>query len=458
VISSSDWYNLVAWVDRRSDDGDIYLKAISNAGIFAQASVRVNQDGPGQLQTEPSLAVSASGGMVVWVDGRSLSGASGQRVFGRPCSAWGVFSEGEFLISDTTQVAVKSEPKAALFDDGSGLVAWIDRRDGTPQVLGKWLSAGGGPDGADFVVSGGSGNDNRDLHAGLVGSGNLGLFWLDRDGAEPTVRGRWFDAARTETGSLAWSSSVSQVAIDAIAADVTADGEVILVWTGVENDTRRLYLTRLAADGIELTAPFPVTDHADADAGEPSVSVDENGYIAATWLDHRDGRRRVYYQLYDGDLLALGGNQPVSAADVEFMVSPAVWAERGRAWFVWADPRQDGLNIFLANRLYLPSGTGQDDGNLVPASFTLSQNFPNPFNPSTEIAFAMPQGGHVTVTVYNVLGREIKTLTDRYYPAGEHRLTWDGEDASGNPAATGVYFYRMTAGDFSDQRKMILLR
>ncbi len=94
----------------------------------------------------------------------------------------------------------------------------------------------------------------------------------------------------------------------------------------------------------------------------------------------------------------------------------------------------------------------------VPSSYSLNQNYPNPFNPSTEIAFALPQSGHVSLTVYNVLGQSVKTLIDGTLEAGTHQVTWDGTDSHGSVTASGIYFYRIQADNFVATKKMTLLK
>jgi len=103
--------------------------------------------------------------------------------------------------------------------------------------------------------------------------------------------------------------------------------------------------------------------------------------------------------------------------------------------------------------------TAVDEGEgLIPQSFELSQNYPNPFNPSTTIRLELPRRLHVTLTVYNSLGQVVTVLKDETLPAGLHCVEWDGADKSGDPVASGVYFYRVGAGDFSAVKKMVLLR
>ncbi|MGA9115307.1 MAG: FlgD immunoglobulin-like domain containing protein [Bacteroidota bacterium] len=100
----------------------------------------------------------------------------------------------------------------------------------------------------------------------------------------------------------------------------------------------------------------------------------------------------------------------------------------------------------------------------LPREFRLWQNYPNPFNPSTTIRFALPREARVRVSVYNLLGQEIRTLLEGERAAGYHTATWDGRNRTGVEAASGVYFYRMEAHSadgeirFADLKKLILLR
>jgi len=94
----------------------------------------------------------------------------------------------------------------------------------------------------------------------------------------------------------------------------------------------------------------------------------------------------------------------------------------------------------------------------VPATYALEQNYPNPFNPTTQIRYGLPAQSPVTLTVYNILGQEIARLVDDVEPAGFHVVQWNGQNARGVPVSSGVYFYRITAGRFTDTRKMLLMK
>jgi beta-xylosidase len=100
----------------------------------------------------------------------------------------------------------------------------------------------------------------------------------------------------------------------------------------------------------------------------------------------------------------------------------------------------------------------EPQGSLLPKRFDIEQNFPNPFNPSTIIRYSLPRSTHAVVTVYDMLGTKVRTLVSSLENAGEHAVVWDGRDDRDKTVASGVYFYRLEAGDWKTQKKMVLLR
>ena len=95
---------------------------------------------------------------------------------------------------------------------------------------------------------------------------------------------------------------------------------------------------------------------------------------------------------------------------------------------------------------------------VVPAAFALAQNFPNPFNPSTTIAFQLGLPSQVELSIYSVGGQRVRTLFSGALPAGPHRQQWDGRDERGERVASGAYLYRLSAGDFVATRQLMLLK
>ncbi|UCB53038.1 MAG: T9SS type A sorting domain-containing protein [Candidatus Zixiibacteriota bacterium] len=113
------------------------------------------------------------------------------------------------------------------------------------------------------------------------------------------------------------------------------------------------------------------------------------------------------------------------------------------------------LAIDLSGELNLEAAKDSDSR---PQRFSLSQNYPNPFNPRTSIRYALPQDAHVRLTIYNVLGQKVATLVDEHQSAGYQVICWDGKDAKRDEVSSGVYFYRLEAGKFSEVKKMMLVK
>ncbi|MBW7997550.1 MAG: T9SS type A sorting domain-containing protein [Candidatus Glassbacteria bacterium] len=113
---------------------------------------------------------------------------------------------------------------------------------------------------------------------------------------------------------------------------------------------------------------------------------------------------------------------------------------------------EEGVAVELSREVLSPKA-------LLPKDFALS-NFPNPFNPSTTIAYDIPEGDNVQVQlkVYNIRGQLVRTLVNESKSEGSYQIQWDGSDNYGRKVSSGVYFYRIKAGEFSQTRKMVILK
>ncbi len=125
-------------------------------------------------------------------------------------------------------------------------------------------------------------------------------------------------------------------------------------------------------------------------------------------------------------------------------------------------PDDDGLSpiqVFYRVKIEVAVSVAWDiDDGVLPTAYSLSQNYPNPFNPNTEIAFDLPTRTHVTLTVYNVLGQQVSTLVNEPLAAGSYVADWDGRSSGGAGVASGIYFYRLHSEQFTQTKKMVLLK
>jgi hypothetical protein len=122
-------------------------------------------------------------------------------------------------------------------------------------------------------------------------------------------------------------------------------------------------------------------------------------------------------------------------------------------------PQSSGWVEYLSHGFISEMSIEDGDGHTaVPKQFLLYDNFPNPFNPVTTIQYDLSKNTYVKLVVYDLLGKEVKTLADGFESAGFKVAEWNARDNFGKPVRSGIYFYRIHAGAFSETRKMVLLK
>jgi hypothetical protein len=133
-------------------------------------------------------------------------------------------------------------------------------------------------------------------------------------------------------------------------------------------------------------------------------------------------------------------------------------SNNGSTWYDLGQTQNNDVAIRIRTTPSLALSADDDTDGQLPSRYSLSNNYPNPFNPSTVIDYSVERRSYVTITVFNVIGQEVRTLVNEVKPAGEHSTSWSGRDSNGRQVASGIYFYRMTAEDFVATRKMLFLK
>ncbi len=179
--------------------------------------------------------------------------------------------------------------------------------------------------------------------------------------------------------------------------------------------------------------------------------------------------------LRGGDLLERGGDAPLlqvlSASRGQVIVGNGL-VDGARVsgagllaqlvFHVTGDPAE----LTFAPSAFISRGTGDVQrvsslapARLIPQTYRLGANYPNPFNPSTSIDYTLPADSRVRLTIFDILGRPIRVLVDEHLQrAGYHRARWDGRTSVGHGVARGVYFYALEAGSFRQTRRMVLVK
>jgi len=182
-------------------------------------------------------------------------------------------------------------------------------------------------------------------------------------------------------------------------------------------------------------------------------------YSLDTWyyaeLEKKEGF--IVLRLYDESQNIIEETDPVSIDSVNAMDDPVEFLYVGEPH---TDDYEGDVRIDEITLLEVDDDEAVGDGTRGnrPEGFWLSQNHPNPFNPTTTIKYKLGWRSHVSITVYNVMGERVKLLVDEVMPRGPHSIGWNGTDADGKAVSTGIYLYRISVGDWSESRKMMLLK
>jgi hypothetical protein len=154
-----------------------------------------------------------------------------------------------------------------------------------------------------------------------------------------------------------------------------------------------------------------------------------------------------------GVSFSVTGSMPYSGIWLNASTGDSVGIIEGQMTNETATFKVPSFNTDLLFLLTLNMNTGMKKEEIVPREFLLDQNFPNPFNPTTMINYSVPKTSFVTIKVYDVLGRDVTTLVNDNKPAGNYSIEFNAIKL-----VSGIYFYRMRAGDFIQTKKLILLK
>jgi hypothetical protein len=295
----------------------------------------------------------------------------------------------------------------------------------------------------------------------------------DLDGGEnfPT------NSSYTKTAWVYWTGSGANGGNNIISGDVNSGGHALWAadmfsnhlsaghngtWNSVEDDvalaqntwvfvslsyddaTDKMVLYKNGVSIDSATVSTPVTD--------ATISIGSFGASNGWMIQGRIDDPRVWNR-------ALTGEQIFSLYSNGQDVVKATETLEGEDWMACVTPfsASDVGTTVCSDTMTLETGTGIGD-TPTPTQTALHQNHPNPFNPTTVISYDLVSNSRVSLKVYDVSGRLVKTLVDDNRPAGRQSATWDGTDNAGNHVSSGVYFYRLNTAGNVFTKKMVLLK
>lgn len=436
-ISSSGLIEHVVWFDNRDGNYEIYYKRSADGGVNWGADTRLTNNAAGSGY--PSVTVSGSVVHVVWYDNRD----GNLEIYYKHSADSGVNWGADTRLTNNT--ANSYNPSITV----SGTVVhvvWRDDRDGNDEIYYKRSTDSGVSWDVDTRLTN---NTSFSEYSSVTVSGSvLHVVWADfRDGNDEIYYKRSTDAG------ISWGADTRLTNNSAISTrpSVSVSGTVVhVVWREDRDGNEEIYYKRSTDAGASWGTDTRLTNNSSL-SWNPTVTV-SGTVVHVVWYDFRDGNGEIYYKRSTDGGVSWGADTRLTNNTAESW-SPSVSVSGSVVHVVWQDDRDGNWEIHYKND---PTGNPIGIINInseIPEQFYLSQNYPNPFNPVTNIKFAIPKTGFVKLTIFELMGREIETLVNEYLDAGTYNADWNASGYS-----SGVYFYKIQAGEFIETRKMILVK
>jgi len=458
---------IIAWDDRRFGNAnvDVYAQRVSAAGSTLWTPNGLAICSAVNIQHNLVIARHGAGATIVWHDYRFNFNAAdlyAQRVDDLGAAIWSVDG-----VAVTDAANHQGSPRIVGDGAGGAVVAWLDFRSGSQydvyvqrldnNGVGLWTFNG--------VALCTAANSKFNPEMVTDGAGGAIVVWQDyRDVGNPGIYAGRVDNA----GFAVWSpvgvalcTAVGVQDVPAIASD--GAGGAIAAWddsrSGISID---MYAQQVSSSGVTGWATDGVAIcTAAASQTNPVVTPDGAGGAIVAWEDYRNSNADIYARRVD----ASGTTQWAVDGVVVSVTAGDQWRPTmitdgaGGAIAAWMDERYGIYQDIFSQRI--PA-----DGSVPTAiertptvsHLKLSPNFPNPFSEETSMDLDLPADANVSVEVYDVAGREVRSIEAIPVSAGTRHMTFDGRDDEGRLLPSGVYFYRVTANNSTSTRKMVIER
>jgi hypothetical protein len=436
-IASSGNSVHVVWFDNRDGNWEIYYKRSSDGGTNWGADTRLTYDV--NNSTDPVIAVSGSDVHVVWEDNRDMF----LKLYYKRSTDGGISWGADTRLSEDSSVVYN--PSICVSGYNVHIV-WNDTRNGY-QIYHKRSTDGGVNWGSDIRLTNGQGSTGTPT----ISSSNsvLHLVWSD------SWNGDGIHYKRSTNNGANWTADSELINAPSFnwQPNIAVSGSLVnVVWADHRNgwSNSEIYYKRSTNGGLNWGDDIRLTNNLTRSL-YPSVCV-SGSEIHVVWSDSCDVNYDIFYKRStDGGInwetdTRLTNNPAYSSR-------PSVSVSGSTVHVVWYDMRDGNGEIY-----YKQNPTGNVIGiNKIginsPDKYSLYQNYPNPFNPTTNIKYQIINKKLVTLKIYDILGKEVASLVNEKQLPGVYEVNWD---ASQFPS--GVYFYKLTAGDFSEVKRMVLIK
>lgn len=437
----------VCWIDNRDGNFEVYYKRSTNAGANWSSDQRLTNSAAVSYAT--SICIEGANVYITFSDDRT----GYFEIYFLKSTNRGLNWSSETRISTNDLYhSYESDIKANVYI----YAAWLEERAGDLDIYFSRSANYGSTWSSPVKITP---NLYAQKYPVLSASGsNVHVVFQDERAGGTTNTEIYY--MRSTNNGLNWSGETNLSEHNGFSYNgyvYTTGTTVHAVWDDDWTGNREIFYRRSTNNGANWSGDAILTVNSGVSAG-PSLTA-SGIYAHMVWSDERDGNREIYYKIstnngstWSSDLRLTNSSGYSGTASI---------CHSGNALNVlWYDDRNGNNEIyFKRNPTGNPTGIGIISSE-IPKKFSLSQNYPNPFNPVTKIRFSIPASSklwEVSLIIYDMLGRAAATLVNEELKPGTYEVDWSAKGSESN-FPSGVYFYRLDAGSFSETKRMILLK
>jgi len=446
----------VVWMDSRNSSPyfEIYYKRSTDGGVVWSTDTRLTYDYA--WSACPGIAVAGVKVHVVWMDSRD--GAMG--IYYKYSPDQGINWSPDIRLTDSFPDASQQFPSIAVTGDVVHVV-WEDERTGNYEIFYKRSVDGGSSWSADTSLT--SAPDSS-THASVCVSGSLvSVVWYDYRDGNPEIYYK-----RSTDGGINWSTDtrLTNDTHHSYCPSVSTSGtNVHVVWHDDRDGFSDIYYKRSTDGGSSWSADTRLTYYPSNESSIPSIATSGDN-IHLVWNDARDGDLEIYYKRStDSGLSWETDTRLTNAPDTS--VCASVSFAGTKVHVVWADKRDGNYEIYYKRDPTGNTGVKERENPQLENRNLKLIVYPNPFATELsvmcsgiqEFSSQLSNSSTPQLTIYDVSGRLVKSFS-LFTPRSSliSSVSWDGKDNSGNELRGGVYFIKLTSGNFISIRKLILVR
>jgi len=429
----------VVWQDHRDGDAEVYYKRSTNSGASWSSGLRLSP--LSNYSGTPSIALYQSTIHVFWADQRN----GPLDIYYVRSTDNGTTWQPEVMI--TTDLMTSQYPSVSVSGNNIYL-AWEDDRDLSNKEIYFKRSTNSGLNWSIDVRLTTDTSASSDVSVSSFGQ-NIHIAWVSGTGNSEIYY------KNSTNGGVNWSTDQRMTNDPAISSNpsVAISGQNInIFWSDQRDGNSEIYFKRSTDGGSGWGSDTRLTNAVNNSIFPNAIAFGQ--LLAVVWPDLRLNVYKVYYKVSTNGGLNWSTDLLLSPVSNTGMASnPSIDASDSAAHVIWDDTRDGNPEIYYKKNIFsFPVGVTAVNSE-VPSEFSLSQNYPNPFNPATNIKFSLPKSGFVKLSIYDVMGGEVSMLINGELSAGSYNYDFDATSL-----ASGIYFYKLEAGVFTQTKKMVLIK